>query len=50
MVNGLLTIVGALASPLTIALAISAVSLAWLALIEIDELDRQGTKPEIGMH
>ena len=50
MANGLLTMLGAIASPLALALFVMGVSLTWLALIEIDELDRQGAKPEVGTH
>lgn len=46
--NGFLELVGAATSPMTLVGALLGVSLLWLALIEIDELDRQGTKPEIG--
>ena len=50
LLNGLLTFLGGLASPVTIALVISAASLAWLALLECDELDRQSIKPVVGTH
>lgn len=50
IVNGLLTMLGALASPLTIAGAAGAGALVWLALIEVDELNRQGIKPLVGRH
>lgn len=50
IVNGLLTMLGAVASPLTIAGAFGAGALVWLALIEVDELNRQGVKPRIGRH
>ena len=50
LLNGLLTFLHDLASPVTIALVICAVSLAWLAVLECDELDRQGIKPVVGTH
>jgi hypothetical protein len=50
IVNGLLTMLGAIASPLTIAGAAGLAALVWLALIEVDELDRQGIKPRVGRH
>ena len=50
LLNGFLAMLGAFASPMAIAAVLCAVGLAWFALLEIDELDRQGTKPEIGRH
>lgn len=50
IVNGLLTMLGALASPLTIAGIAGGAALVWLALIETDELNRQGVKPTVGRH
>ena len=50
MANGALTILGMAASPVAIALVALAGGLAWMALIEVEELDRQGTKPEVGLH
>ena len=55
--NGLLTIVNgawALAdkvvSPVSLILILLGAGLAWFVLLEFDELDRQGTKPEVGTH
>ncbi len=50
IVNGLLTMLGAIASPLTIAGVAGVAALVWLALIETDELNRQGVKPQVGRH
>lgn len=50
LINGALNALGMLASPLTIAGALGVLSLVWLCLVEIDELDRMGTKPIIGRH
>jgi hypothetical protein len=50
IVNGLLAMLGAIASPLTIAGAAGAAALVWLARIEVDELDRQAVKPQVGRH
>ena len=50
IVNGLLTMLGAIASPLTIAGVAGVAALVWLALIEVDELNRQGVKPQVGRH
>lgn len=48
--NGLESLLGALASPFAIAAIVVVVSLAWLAIIELDELSRQANKPEVGRH
>lgn len=48
--NGAVAFVSTLASPVTLALVISAASLGWLARCEIEELDRRGTKPMVGRH
>ena len=50
MANGLVDLVLSVAHPLVLVVAALALSLTWLALIERDELDRLGTKPEIGRH
>ena len=50
LLNGLFKAIGALASPVVIATVLAAAALAWLAVIEIEELNRQGTKPGIGRH
>ena len=48
--NGLLQMLGRVADPITLIGLVLAVSLFWLAGIEIEELNRQGTKPEVGRH
>jgi integral membrane sensor domain MASE1 len=48
--NGVTGLLGALVSPLTLGIVIGSVCLAWLALCEIEEMDRQGAKPEVGRH
>ena len=48
--NGLYNLTHHLASPGTAAVVIIAASLAWLACIEIDELNRRGTKPTVETH
>lgn len=50
MANGLLTMVGELASPVTVMGVILVVAAGWLATVEIEELDRMGTKPDVGRH
>lgn len=49
-VNGLQSLIGVALSPFAIAVVVAISALAWLALIEIEELDRQGGKPEVGRH
>lgn len=50
LINGLFNILHFAFSPFTIAAIFLGFSLLWLMLLEIDELDRQGTKPEVGRH
>ena len=50
LLNGLLAMVGALASPVVVALVLAGLGLAWLCRLEIDELNRQSSKPEVGRH
>lgn len=50
LANGALGALLSLASPLVIAGVALAAGLIWLALIEVDELNRKGTKPEVGRH
>ncbi len=48
--NGVYAMVHNAASPVTIAAVIAAVSLAWIARIEVDEYDRRGHKPIVRHH
>ena len=50
IINGLFNIIHLAISPFTIAAVFLGISLFWLMLLEVDELDRQGTKPEVGRH
>ena len=50
LLNGLLGMVDALFSPLSFVILLLAVSIVWLCLVEIDEMDRQGSKPEVPRH
>ena len=50
IVNGAWTLADRVASPLTLVLLLLAAGFAWFVLLEIDELDRQGTKPEVRTH
>ena len=45
--NGLQTLFNGLLTPVVVMGIAIGGALAWLALIELDELNRQGTKPEI---
>ena len=50
MANGLFDLLISIANPLVLVVVAMALSMSWLALIERDELDRLGSKPEIGQH
>ncbi len=50
LLNGLLALVGAIISPVALAVLVLGVGFLWLARLEIDQLNRQATKPEIGRH
>lgn len=50
LANGAWTAIGSVASPLTLAGIAMALGLFWLSLIEVDELNRQGDKPEVRQH
>jgi len=46
--NGARATLDGVISPIPLLVLLLAASFSWLALIELDELDRQGRKPEIG--
>jgi hypothetical protein len=48
--NGALVIVRQLADFYTVVGVIAAISLWWLATMEIEELNRQGVKPDVARH
>jgi hypothetical protein len=50
LANGFVELLLGVAHPLVFIVGALGLSLTWLALIERDELDRLGTKPEIGQH
>ncbi|MFM7088858.1 MAG: hypothetical protein ACKOW9_05015 [Candidatus Paceibacterota bacterium] len=50
ILNGVITLIINLASPLVIVTVLLFISFLWLCLIELDEVDRQGTKPEVMRH
>lgn len=47
VVNGLQTLLDGLLTPIAAMGVVIGAALVWIALIELDELNRQGTKPEI---
>lgn len=48
--NGLWTLLAAVFSPLTITILVLIACGTWLAVIEVDELDRQARKPTVMRH
>lgn len=50
LLNGIWMALTSLASPLVLAGVAMAAGLLWLALIEVDDLDRQGSKPVVERH
>jgi len=48
--NGFYLLITKLFSPISIAIFILAISMFWMFLLEIDEYNRQGTKPDVGRH
>lgn len=50
LANGVVELILALVNPIVFVLIALGLSLAWIGLIERDELDRRGTKPEVEQH
>jgi hypothetical protein len=50
MLNGLFWAVHSLGSPVSVSVVLMALCLSWMAKLECDELDRQGTKPVVRLH
>lgn len=50
VVNGALSAVRHVVSPVTIAVVLCAISLAWLGYIEVEDLNRRASKPTIERH
>lgn len=50
LLNGAANILTALAHPLVWVVLTMAAGFAWLALVELDDVNRRGTKPFIGRH
>jgi hypothetical protein len=50
LANGIFSASHHLVSATTIAVIVVCVSLAWLARIDADEMNRKATKPAVGIH
>lgn len=50
LANGLWTTVTAVVHPLVLGSGVTAAALAWLARLEVDELDRSASKPMVNRH
>lgn len=50
LLNGAFDFITRLFSPVSIIIILLIASLVWMALLEMDEMNRQGTKPEVGRH
>jgi hypothetical protein len=50
LANGGLELLDKVMSPVTLILVLLALGFAWFTLLEFDEVDRQGTKPEVRQH
>jgi hypothetical protein len=48
--NGVRTVVDGSLSPVTIAVLVLGAAMAWLGAVDIEELNRRGTKPRVGRH
>lgn len=48
--NGLIAVLGQVTSPFAVAVGLLAAAFSWLAVVELEDLDRQGTKPETPRH
>ena len=50
MANGAMTAASSAFNPVAIIGVLMILGLAWICLIELDAVDRQGSKPEVGRH
>lgn len=48
--NGVWEVLSLVTSPIGAAVGVIALSAAWLGLIEIELMDRSGSKPRVGRH
>jgi hypothetical protein len=50
LLNGFVDLGRTVATPVTIGIVIMALCMFWFARLELDELNRQGAKPNVGRH
>lgn len=50
ILNGVVAVAQLIFSPVTLLVVLGVAGLAWMAFIEIEELNRQSYKPEIRYH
>lgn len=50
LVNGVVDIVGRVLSPVAFCAVVVIAGFAWMARLEVDDMNRDAAKPEIGMH
>lgn len=50
LLNGAYVLVSSLLTPTALFVVLSAAALAWLARLEVANLDRRAAKPEVGRH
>lgn len=50
LLNGFTATASTLLSPVGVALSLTAAAAAWLALVEIELMDRNAAKPHVGRH
>lgn len=50
MLNGFIDMCRHLATPVTLGVVVLAAVMYWFVRLELEELSRQGTKPNVGRH
>lgn len=50
IVNGIRTAIDGVVSPTALAVIVLASAMAWLCAVDIEELNKRGTKPRVGRH
>jgi hypothetical protein len=50
MLNGMYQVIAKFFSPLSLIILVLAISICWFFLIELDEYNRSGSKPNVGRH
>jgi hypothetical protein len=48
--NGIRTVVDGALSPIALTVLVLGASMAWLSAVDVEELNRRGTKPRVGRH